>query len=512
MLRVQATPSIDADTARADLQSRLASLFKLMFWSFAALLVFMWCLYSVYPEIRPEKQEWVYVIGAGGLVIMGVLWRGLLTRTPLSRRALHGIDLFYAMGSGSVIAAAALIAHEFKPSAYTCLIYACDAVLTRALVVPSSGRRTALASTLAFVPMTVAAIVLGFYGPEEIPGPAFFLGFLVVAIVAVLVSAAGSLIIYDLRRAADAAQQLGIYRVRGLIGEGGLGEVYLAEHLLLRRPTALKLLRPDRISAENLVRFEHEVQETSQLSHPNTVAVFDYGHSNGRFYYAMEYIDGVNLNELVKQHGPQQPARVVHILTQVTGALQEAHDRNLIHRDIKPANIMLCTRGGVPDVAKVVDFGLAKRFEEATGVSTQVLLGTPQYMAPEAINGDVRPASDLYALGAVGYFLLTGRPVFSGSEVEVVVKHMTPAPEPPSKYVPVPPALEAVILRCLAKSPEQRYANATELADALRAVPVDDAWTDDAARAWWRATHAIPRSFDPKDATRTITIDLTRLP
>ncbi len=510
MLRVQATPAIDAETARADLQSRLALLFKLMFWSFAALLAFLWCLYRVYPDYEPANQAWVYVIGAGGLAIMGVLWRGVLTGKPLRREVLHAIDLFYAMGTGSVIASAAVIANDLRPSAYTCLIYACDAVLTRALVVPSSGRRTAVASTLAFVPMAVAGIVLVYIREQEIPGPAYFLGFLVVAIVAVLVSAAGSLIIYDLRRAADAAQQLGIYRVRGLIGEGGLGEVYLAEHLLLRRPTALKLLRPDRLSADNLVRFEHEVQETSQLSHPNTVAVFDYGHSNGRFYYAMEYIDGVNLNELVKQHGPQRPARVVHILVQVAGALQEAHDRNLIHRDIKPANIMLCTRGGVPDVAKVVDFGLAKKFEDATGVSTQVLLGTPQYMAPETVSGDVRPASDLYALGAVGYFLLTGRPVFAGKEVEVVVKHMTTAPEPPSTYAAVPPALEAVILRCLAKSPEQRYASAAELADALRAAAVDDAWSDDAARAWWRATHATPRSFDRKDAARTITIDLTR--
>ena len=471
---MHAAPAVDADTARADLQSRLASLFKLMFWSFAALLAFLWCLYRVYP-IGPHDQDWVYVIGASGLAIMGVLWRGALTRTPLSRRLLHGIDLFYATGCGCVIAAAAVISFDFQPSAYTCLIYACYAVLTRALVVPSSGRRTAVASSLAFTPMTVAAIALAVGTEQEIPGSAFFLGFLVVAIVAVLVSAAGSLIIYDLRRAADAAQQLGIYHVRALIGEGGLGEVYLAEHLLLRRPTALKLLRPDRLSPDNLVRFEHEVQETSQLSHPNTVAVFDYGHSNGRFYYAMEYIDGVNLNELVKQHGPQQPARVVHILTQVAGALQEAHDRNLIHRDIKPANIMLCTRGGVPDVAKVVDFGLAKRHEEATGVSTQVLLGTPQYMAPE--DHQRRRPTCIGSLRTRRRRLLPAHRAsrVSGSEVEVVVKHMTTAPDPPSKHAPVPPALEAVILRCLAKSPEQRYASASELADALRAAAIDDA-------------------------------------
>ncbi|HEY1546582.1 MAG TPA: serine/threonine-protein kinase, partial [Kofleriaceae bacterium] len=503
----------DADGPRANLQVRLALLFKLMVWSFIALLAFLWVLYRVYPEIRPAHHDRVWVISAAGVAIMSILWRGVLARDrPVRREILNAIDLFYAMGTGTVIAASAMITYDFRPSSYTCLIYVCDAVLTRALVVPSSGRRTALASTLAFVPMLVPAIALIYLEPQEIPGPAYFLGFLVVAVVAVLVSSAGSLIIYDLRRAADAAQQLGIYRVRGLIGEGGLGEVYLAEHLLLRRPTAIKLLRPDRISPENLERFEREVQETSQLSHPNTVAVFDFGHSNGRFYYAMEYIDGVNLNELVKQHGPQRPARVVHILVQVASALQEAHDRNLIHRDIKPANIMLCMRGGVPDVAKVVDFGLAKRPAEATGVSTQVLLGTPQYMAPESVSGAASASSDLYALGAVGYFLLTGRPVFAGNEMEVVVKHMTTMPEPPSKHATVPPALEAVIMRCLAKAPEQRHASATELADALRAAPIDDTWSEGGARAWWLATHAMPRTFDPKEPTRTITIDSPRSP
>ena len=512
MLRVQAARPIDADTARADLQSRLASLFKLMFWSFAVLLAFLWGLYHAYPEIEPRHNGWVYTIAAAGLAIMGVLWRGVLTGKPLRRETLHAIDLFYAMGTGSVIAGAAMLAYDFRPSAYTCLIYACDAVLTRALVVPSSGRRTAVASDLAFVPMTIAAVVLSVGTDQEVPGPAYFAGFLVVAIVAVLVSAAGSHIIYDLRRAADAAQQLGQYRLRGLIGRGGLGDVYLADHVLLRRATAVKLLQPGKLGADNLRRFEHEVQETSQLSHPNTVAVFDFGHSDGVFYYAMEYIDGLNLAELVKQHGAQRPARVVHILVQVAGALQEAHDRGLIHRDIKPANIMLCMRGGVPDVAKVVDFGLAKRFTDATGMSTQVLLGTPQYMAPELVSGDVQPASDLYALGAVGYFLLTGRAVFDAkNEIEWIVKHMTVQPEPPSAHASHAAVLDAVILRCLDKAPDKRFASAAELADTLRAIELADAWTDDEARAWWTQRH-VRRAFDASEPTRTITVDLVRLP
>ena len=500
--------------SRAHLEERLAVLFKLMFWSFVALLAFLALLYRVYPEIEPKRDAYVFAISAVGLAIMAFLWRVLLVRRQLSLAWLHGIDVFYAGGTGVVFGASAVIASDFHPSAYTCLTYQCFAVLTRGLIVPSTGRRTALTSTVAFVPMGVAAVALAITTKQGIPAPAFVVGFIVFGFVAVLLSAAGSHIIYGLRRQARAAQ-LGQYTLVRQIAEGGMGAVYLAHHALLRRLTAVKLLLPDRVGATNLERFEREVQLTSQLTHPNTVVVFDYGRGDaGEFYYAMEYLGGgIDLEQLARAHGPQPSGRVAAILEQVCGALQEAHDKGIVHRDIKPANIILCERGGVPDFAKVVDFGLVREMTADTGESRQVILGTPDYVAPEVLTDPdtIHPAADLYALGAVGYYLLTGRCVFEGkTAVDVCVQHTRAIPVPPSRLAPaaVVPELEAIVLRCLAKRPGERFASAAELAGALRAVPRGD-WDLASARTWWRAHEAAGRApIRAAAPTRTITVNL----
>jgi serine/threonine-protein kinase len=490
-------------------------LFKLMFWSFVALLVFLRIVYAIWG-FAPRYNDVVYLVSAVGVAIMAFLWRGLLVRRKLSLEWLHGIDLFYATGTGVVFGASAMIAYDFHPSAYTCLTYQCFAVLTRSLIVPSTGRRSAIYGVLAFAPMALASIVLGLRVPQEIPPAAFMIGCLLVSGVAVLVSAAGSYILYGLRLQAHVAQQLGQYSLVRKIGEGGMGAVYLARHVLLRRPTAVKLLLPSRVgSAANLERFEREVQEMSQLTHPNTVVVFDYGRSpEGEFYYAMEYLGGgIDLERLVRAHGPQPSGRVAPILAQVCSALGEAHGRGIIHRDIKPANIILCERGGMPDVAKVVDFGLAKELTADTGTSGQVVLGTPDYVAPETINdpSQVGPAVDLYAVGAVGYYLLTGKRLFTGkTTVDVCMQHVTQPPPRPSDYAPAPvePALEELILRCLAKKPHERFASAAELAAALNAVS-RGGWTLAHARVWWRE-HRTPAdaSETAMPAPSTITVDL----
>jgi serine/threonine-protein kinase len=284
---------------------------------------------------------------------------------------------------------------------------------------------------------------------------------------------------------------------------------------MLRRPTAVKLVLPHLVNGDMIDRFEREVQLMSQLTHPNTVAVFDYGRSpEGIFYYAMEYLDGIDLEKLVDRYGAQPADRVIGILLQVCGALREAHGRGLIHRDIKPANIILCERGDVPDVAKVVDFGLVKEIAAKDGGKTRSILGTPAYIAPESVTDpdQVSAAADLYALGAVAYFLLTGKRVFDGkTSVDLCVQHVTAAPVPPSQLVAgIPSTLEALILRCLAKQPKDRPASATELADLLRAVPTSRTWNDEAAVEWWD-TFERERAQDEAAATqRTITIDLVQ--
>ncbi len=512
LLRAPWGSTASEEETRAYLQARLTVLYKLMFWSYVALLTFLRLLYAAYPDYEPVYNGRIYAIAAGGLALMAFLWRGSLVRRTLSVRRLVAIDLFYCFGSGAIFAAAAVLAYEFHPSAYSNLTYLCCAVLTRALIVPSSGPRSALAASLAFLPMAVAAFVLG--GKQEIPAVPFVVGFFIIASVAVLLSASGSRIIYDLGRQIRAAQRLGQYTLDRKIGEGGMGVVYLAHHAYLRRESAIKLLHPDRVGAENLERFEREVKSMSQLTHPNTVAVFDYGRNvDGQLYYAMEYLGGgIDLEKLVRTYGPQPPGRVAHVLAQVCGALHEAHARGFIHRDVKPANIILCERGLVPDVAKVVDFGLVKELAADVGLSTQTIMGTPGYLAPEALTeSTIGPAVDLYAVGAVAYFLVTGKKVFDGkTAVDTCIQHITQAPRPPSQ-VPgsrVTPELEAVILKCLEKRPSDRHASAAALGDALRALPADPSWDRASARAWWRQRRTDASAEAGETTTETITIDL----
>ena len=289
-----------------------------------------------------------------------------------------------------------------------------------------------------------------------------------------------------LQRATLAAKQLGQYALEEKLGAGGMGTVYKARHAMLRRPTAVKLLDVDKMSDTSIARFEREVQLTSTLSHPNTVAVFDYGRTpDGIFYYAMEYLEGMNLDELVKRFGPLSEARLVYILRQVCGALAEAHTAGLVHRDIKPANIFLTSRGGLHDFVKVLDFGLVKALdgeEHANLTNPHAMAGTPLYASPEAISHPDRvdARTDVYATGAVGYYLLTGSPVFTGdSVVEICMQHVNAAPEPPSVRgdKPVSRDLEELLLRCLAKSPSDRPRDAASLLTELEACAIEGTWT-----------------------------------
>jgi tRNA A-37 threonylcarbamoyl transferase component Bud32 len=288
---------------------------------------------------------------------------------------------------------------------------------------------------------------------------------------------------------ADKAKRFGQYRLTKKLDAGGMGEVHLAEHLLLKRPSVIKMVRTDRAADPALVaRFEREVKMLATLTHPNTVAVYDYGHTaDGTFYYVMEYLPGLDLDRLVTAHGPLPPGRVVHLLRQVCGALAEAHAAGLIHRDVKPKNVMACERGGVCDVAKLLDFGLVQvdvgGSEKITGGGT--VMGTPAYMSPEQAAGlptDAR--SDIYSLGTTAYFLLTGHAPFERPTVMLTLTaHITDEPKPLDGLAP--PDLAAVVLRCLAKKPDARFADVRELEAALAACTCASDWRESHAATWW---------------------------
>ena len=299
----------------------------------------------------------------------------------------------------------------------------------------------------------------------------------------------------EARRSAVQAQQLGQYTLEQKLGTGAMGVVFKGQHAMLRRPTAIKMLDVDRVNDESIRRFEREVQLTCQLNHPNTIAIYDYGRTpEGVFYYAMEYLDGITLQSLVDRQGPQPEHRVIHILRQICGSLYEAHSLGLVHRDIKPANVMINRRGGESDVVKVLDFGLVKALDEhkrSSATTDGSLTGTPLYMSPEAIESplSVDARSDLYAVGAIGYFLITGRPVFQAANlVELCQKQVDEVPRRPSELAitEVSVEFESALLACLEKSRAKRPQTARDLALLLERSPAARAWTPEDADDWWR--------------------------
>jgi serine/threonine protein kinase len=305
-------------------------------------------------------------------------------------------------------------------------------------------------------------------------------------------------------------KQLGQYTLEEKIGEGGMGIVYRARHALMRRDTAVKLLLPNRADPASVQRFEREVCLTCQLTHPNTIQVYDYGHTpEGIFYYAMEYLRGLNLHELVIRLGPQPEGRVIHILTQVCDALAEAHTLGLVHRDIKPANVFLCNRGGVPDCVKVLDFGLVREYRRGTRDETETtdqkaVEGTPSFMPPEALKGSANsdPRSDIYSVGALGYYLLTGEFVFEAKSVfELCEKHLNETPVPPSQRTAnsVTPELEETLLRCLEKEPNRRPQSVGELRALLLTSASASEWGPDSRAAWWKRYESLanPSPIEP---------------
>jgi serine/threonine-protein kinase len=432
------------------------------------------------------------------LSIFVLAW--LYTRTGAhSERRLRGVDVFLTVGGSLALELMGLGAPTWvRPDVYTLFVVA-QLLAIRATFIPCTERGAMWIAMAAVVP---APIITYFYfaALEPLPSGASTVGLTVGsafnAILILVMTGLVSRTVHGLRQRVKEAMKLGQYTLDHKIGEGGMGVVYKASHALLRRPTAIKLLPPERAGEHNLARFEREVQLTSMLTHPNTVSIYDFGRTpEGTFYYAMEYLEGFDLETLVRMDGPQEPARVVHLLAQACGALAEAHSVGLIHRDVKPANVILCERGGTPDVVKVLDFGLVKQIGPSHDVATSQstvnhIVGTPLYLSPEAITtpAALDGRSDLYALGCVGYMLLTGAPPFTGaSVVEVCGHHLHTTPPPLRERAPdpVPADLERVLSKCLTKSRDGRPVDATALRRELLACACANDWTPERAHAWW---------------------------
>jgi eukaryotic-like serine/threonine-protein kinase len=455
-----------------------------------------------------------------GTAIALVLWRLMSSRRSLSPRALQWLDL---AGTISICWSFAVLGHyTMQPYGwYTGLLAMTHVSISRAMMVPSVPRRTLILAIASFGALVVSRFTLPLdYGGVVVASALRTRGVveaLLWGTAGTAVATLASIVIYGLHEKALEARQLGQYVLERKIGQGGMGEVYRARHAMLRRPTAVKLLTGDGSEAQ-LRRFEKEVQLTARLTHPNTISVFDYGRTpDGIFYYAMELLDGMTLEQLVKEHGPQLPSRVIHVLVQVCGALTEAHHIGLVHRDIKPANIHLCRRGEIPDFVKVLDFGLVREVDrgpeaKASQTNVNTVVGTPLYLSPEAIltPDKVSSSADLYGLGCVAYFLLTGKPPFEGDNVVAIcANHLHTPPAPLSKHGSVPADLERVVLRCLAKDPVDRPESAAALARELAACADAQSYQPADAEAFWARVgpmlSEIPGSPTRVDATcRTI--------
>jgi serine/threonine-protein kinase len=465
------------------LQHRLALLGAIS----AALTLGFYLVAQVMVQLGPENP---WPAAAHGLTLTTLLLTGGAwlycrgRRRPATRlRTLEGL-LMMAMGF-LVLFTSPEVIPEPELRTMVMLLSVTLVLYTRSIFIPSSPVRTLVLSAATALPLAVYALAT--------ESPRLGIWKVMWLLAAITVATAGSAVIYGLRREVRAARQLGQYTLEEKLGEGGMGVVYLARHAMLRRPTAVKLVKSERVRESTLRRFEREVQLTAGLSHPNTVSVFDYGRTpDGVFYYAMEYLEGLTLDELVDADGPQTPGRTVHILRQVLGALAEAHGIGLVHRDIKPGNIILCERGGLSDVAKVLDFGLVKDLETPGGMTQDgTLVGTPLYLAPEAIRSpNVDARADLYSLGAVAYFLLTGHHVFDGrTVVEICSHHLHTPPTPPSSRLghDLPPDLDAWVLACLEKDPSGRPGSASAASARLDRCAITEEWTLEAGRAWWAA-------------------------
>jgi tRNA A-37 threonylcarbamoyl transferase component Bud32 len=493
-----------SDETRCLLRRRLRLAALLLLAGFGSFLVWVLAM-SAFDQIlmvAPHLLGW----HVGVTALLGLLAWKLCAKCDLSLPALRVAEalvfgapafFFLILDYERLVVNATRIDHPFVPyivSGWMLLVFC------YAMFVPNSTRRAAIVIAV----LAAAPIILNYFVYWTVPAFSALVNTdfrdalteqtLKMALAA-LTAIVGVQTIGVLRREAFVAKQLGQYRLKKLLGSGGMGEVYLAEHQMMKRPCAVKVIRPEKAGdPQVLARFEREVRATAKLSHWNSVDIYDYGRTDdGTFYYVMEFLPGHNIGELVDDHGPMPPGRLVYLMRQVCDALAEAHGHGLVHRDIKPANIFCAYRGGMFDVAKVLDFGLAKPLTDMTDAAlTQEgsITGSPLFMSPEQATSSesVDARSDVYSLGAVMYYLATGRAPFPySSPLQVMIAHASEDPEPPRLLNgDVPQELEEIILRSLEKRPDDRYQSVAEVREALDRVPLDHEWNAKLAAEWWQ--------------------------
>ncbi len=462
------------------------------------------------PRPRPpafDTLRAVEVAVFGVMALFFAYWQfSLLIATPFPGGANLTPDVI-ARQEQYFVLAAALVAHF---NWFALLVF-------HGVLVPNTTSRGAgVAAGMCAVALAVDLFCVALHDPTRRNALVLLTVAAVMLVAGALLSVFGTAKTAELRQEVEAAVQavreMGQYRLRRKLGAGGMGEVYLAEHRLLKRPCALKRIHPKYLNNEEQVRrFEREVQTTAKLRHPNTVEVYDYGRAeDGTFYYVMEYLPGVSLEDLVGRHGPLPPARAVHFLRQVCGALREAHRAGLVHRDLKPSNVLVVPDGATYDQVKLVDFGLVQSAADAGGpekiTRDGLIVGTPEYMSPEQAQGlALDDRSDLFSLGSVAYYLLTGKEAFHRENpVKTLLAVVNEEPKPLAEVNPFVPAdVAGVVARCLAKAPAGRYAGAADLDAALAGCGCNGGWAEATAAEWWERH---PRT-DPGTGT-----DLDSLP
>jgi serine/threonine-protein kinase len=495
-------PRLEAET-KALLRMRLKGAALILMAAVAS-----FALRDLFLEVAPGFGIRLVTIGAVAASFALLTWRQALSlrQLRLVELALFGVMAWFlaTYQYQLVLLKARAGSATFQLAAVkSCVLYFFAVQLLYGTFIPNSWRRSLLVLVpLGLVPFLVMGILrwrsndvariareVGNF--EQVSDAALMLS------LGVLASAYGTHIINALRVEAFRARRMGQYRLKQLLGAGGMGQVYLAEHSLLKRPCAIKVIRPDsQHDAQALARFEHEVRATARLTHWNTVNVFDYGQTDdGTFYYVMEYLRGLSLAEIVERHGALSPARAIHLARQACRSLEEAHVQGLIHRDVKPANVFVAQVGVVCDVVKLLDFGLVAQVHAAAAAEGELALavpaaGTPAFAAPEQLlaPATVDRRADLYALGGTLYYALTGRPPVVAATLGEALRALAEQPvEPPSRLGhAVPQDLEQVIMKCLSKDPNERFGSAQALEAALAACRDEGGWNEEQARAWWR--------------------------